>query len=156
MVAVLAVAAVALSACERQVTPLATDPDIVSLRIASAAEKAANALDSISGIEQQRAPQQVPPQDYANAPAELTQLITVKWTGPVEQICQTLAARAGYGFSVNGSVPGAPLIVNVDVYQKPLIEVLHDIGLQAGTRADVGVNAVNNRVEINYAPIDKI
>ena len=138
-----------------QMTPVAAEPDIVSTRIAQAAEKAASALDTISGIEQQREPLLPTSQDYSSAPPALTQPITVRWSGPAEQMIETLAARAGMQFQRVGGRPGVPLLVSVDVYQKPLIEVLHDIGLQVGRRADVSVNSSNNTVEIRYAPVDR-
>ena len=66
-----------------------------------------------------------------------------------------LAQRAGMSFQTVGGRPGVPLLVTVDVYQKPLIEVLHDLGLQAGRRADLAVNRSNNTIEIRYAPVDR-
>ncbi|HAX92003.1 MAG TPA: hypothetical protein DCY07_07335 [Rhodospirillaceae bacterium] len=138
------------------VDPVATEPDLVGVRIAQAAEKASKALDTISGIEQYREPQMPPPQDYSAASPALTQTISVRWSGPIEQILTVLAERAGMQFKTYGSPSGVPVIVNLDVYQKPLIEVMHDLGLQAGRRADVSVNNSNNSVEIHYAPADRI
>jgi len=146
---------VLLAGCSREMTPLATEPDLVSTRIAQSAEKAAKALDTISSIDQMRAPAMPEPEDYSSAPAALTQPITVRWTGPIEQMAETLAQRAGMRFQTTGGRPGVPLLVSVDVYQKPLIEVLHDLGLQAGRRADVSVNSTSNTVEIRYAPVDR-
>lgn len=138
-----------------QLTPVATEPDLVSTRLAQAAEKAATALDTISGIEQLREPQLPPSEDYSSAPPALTQLITVRWSGPIEQMIDTLSTRAGMRFQSVGGRPNVPLLVNLDVYQKPLIEVLHDLGLQAGRRADISVNSSNNTIEIRYAPVDR-
>jgi len=146
-----------LSGCDTYLgtTPIAAEPDVVGTRIAQASEKAAAALDTIAGIEQQRAPQMPPPEDYTSAPPALTQPITVKWSGPIEKMAETLATRAGMHFQSIGGRPGVPLLVSVDVYQKPLIEVLHDLGLQAGRRADISVNSSNNTIEIRYAPVDR-
>lgn len=138
-----------------QLTPVAAEPDLVSTRLAQAAEKAAGALDTISGIEQAREPQLPPSQDYSSAPPALTQLVTVRWSGPIEQMIDTLATRAGMRFQPVGARPNVPLLINLDVYQKPLIEVLHDLGLQAGRRADISVNSSNNTIEIRYAPVDR-
>ncbi|MDD3182870.1 MAG: DotD/TraH family lipoprotein [Alphaproteobacteria bacterium] len=138
-----------------QLDPVATEPDLVSMRLAQAAEKAAKALDTISGIEQEREPQLPAPQDYSSAPPALTQLITVRWSGPIEQMVDTLATRAGMRYQAVGGRPNVPLLINLDVYQKPLIEVLHDLGLQAGRRADISVNSSNNTIEIRYAPVDR-
>lgn len=138
-----------------QTTPIAAEPDLVSTRLAQAAEKASLALDTIAGIEQERAPQMPAPVDYSSAPPALTQPITVRWSGPIEQMVEALASRAGMKYQKVGSRGGAPLIVNVDVYQRPLIEVLHDLGLQSGRRADISVNSSNNTIEIRYAPVDR-
>jgi len=138
------------------VVPVATEPDLVSLRIAQAAEKASSALETLSGIEQNRAPQLPEPIDYASAPPELRELITVKWTGPIDQMLSSLAQRAGMRFNRVGAKQATPVIVTVDAYQKPLIEVLHDVGLQAGRRADVSVDSARSLVEIRYAPVDRI
>lgn len=151
----LVLAGVVLAGCaEPLVKPVATEPDVVSERIAAASEKAARALNDVAAIEQVRTPLPETP-DYASAPRAMQQLITVKWTGPIEQMVQTLAARAGMSFRTKGQVPSVPLVVNVDVYQQPLIQVLQNVGLQAGRRADISIDARIGVIEIRYAPVEK-
>jgi len=146
-----------LAACGNSmtVTPVATEPDIVTVKLAAAADKASAALDSIAGIEQQKAGGVAPVEDYSNAPPNLAQPITIRWSGPIDEIAKTLADRAGLKFRTKGPKPPVPLTVSVDVYQQPLIHVLRDIGLQAGHRADLAVDAKSGIVEIRYASIDK-
>src|SRR6202453_4978935 len=86
-----------LAACDQTgtVTPVATEPDLVTAKLEQAADKASQALDSIAGIEQQRSPISPPVEDYTGAPANLTQPITIRWSGPIEQISKSLAERAG-------------------------------------------------------------
>ena len=128
-----------LAACANTtVTPVATEPDIVTAKLEQAADKASRALDSIAGIEQQRAPASPPVEDYSRAPTNLLQPITIRWSGPIEQISKSLAERAGLRFRVKGAIPPVPLTVNLDVYQEPLVHVLRDIGLQAGTASRSG------------------
>lgn len=152
----LAVSFLFLAGCEQSmtVTPVATEPDIVTVKLAAAADKASQALDNIAAIEQQRSPATPPLEDYGNAPANLLQPITIRWSGPIEQITKALADRAGMRFRIKGNRPPVPLTVDVDVYQQPLIHVLRDIGLQAGTRADLAVDASGGVVEIRYAAAD--
>jgi len=151
------VCALVAGCAQSKTVPVATEPDLVSLRIAQAAEKASSALDTISGIEQYAAPYLPESIDYSQAPPELQELITVKWTGPIDQMLSALATRAGMRFNSIGykGLP-SPLIVTVDVYQKPLIEVLHDVGLQAGRRAEVSVDTANSLIEIRYTPADRM
>jgi defect in organelle trafficking protein DotD len=138
-------------------TPIAAEPDLVGTRIAQASEKAAAALDTISGIEQQRSPLlSTGTEDYSTAPAQMTQPITLRWTGPIEQIAQTLASRAGLRYITHGHAPPVPITVTVDVYQQPLIDVLRSVGLQAGRRADLNVDGASGVLEIQYTPVDRL
>jgi defect-in-organelle-trafficking protein DotD len=148
---------VLLSACssDTTITPVATEPDIVSVKLAQAADRASNALDGIAAIEQQRSPASPKAEDYSQAPANLKQPVTIRWSGPVEQIVKAIADKSGLQYRVTGAFPIAPVTVTLDVYQQPLIEVLKNIGLQAGQRADVAVDAHGGVIEIRYAPIDK-
>ncbi len=150
---------VLLAACEPKpavVTPIATEPDIVTVKLAQAADKAANALDTIAGIEQQRAPA-VPPSvdDYNNAPPNLLQPVSLRWSSGIEPVARTLAEKVGYRFRVKGNQPPVPLVVNVDAYQQPVLHVLRNIGLQAGSRADLAVDTASGVVEVRYAASDR-
>ncbi|MDR3450766.1 MAG: DotD/TraH family lipoprotein [Alphaproteobacteria bacterium] len=136
--------------------PVATEPDIVSVKLAQAADKASRALDNISNIEQQRNPA-VPaiPDDYANASPNMMQPVSIRWSGPIEQIARVLAERAGLRFRVKGREPAVPLVVNVDAYQQPILHVLRDVGLQAGNRADLSIDQNEGVVEVRYAANDQ-
>jgi defect-in-organelle-trafficking protein DotD len=151
-------AATLLAGCDHSgssTSPVATEPDIVTVKLAQAADKASQALDSIAGIEQQRAPATPPLEDYSNAPANLMQPVSIRWSGPIEQITKELADKSGMRFHVKGNTPAVPLTVTVDAYQKPILHVLRDIGLQAGHRADLAVDPASGVIEIRYAAGDR-
>ena len=63
-----------------------------------------------------------------------------------------LADRASYGFQIVGNAPPVPIIVSINVENKPVIEVLRNIGLQLGVRADVTVDSERRMVEVHYGP----
>ena len=145
---------VSLAACSRT-TPdpqLVAEPDAVTLRLAQAADRAANALDTLAAIEQTRTPTDLPPL-AASAPPELRRSITVNWMGPVEPIAQQLADRASYELKVTGNSPETPVIVTMNVRNEPVIEALRDVGLQLGGRATLKVDANLKVVELNYGSI---
>lgn len=127
-------------------------PDKVSLMLAEAADKASNSLQTLAAIEQQKSPG-VAVEPITGAPEELERAITITWVGPPEQILRKLADRASYNFVTVGNRPPVPLIINVDVQNKPVIEVLRDIGLQLGVRGDVKVDSEKQIVELHYAPV---
>lgn len=137
------------------ITPVAAEPDIVTVKLAAAADKASLALDSIAGIEQQRNPTISTIETFDNAPLSQMQPITLRWSGPIEVVVRALAERAGMKFRVKGNLPMVPIAVTIDAYQQPILHVLRDIGLQAGQRADIAVDDASGVVEVRYAPADK-
>lgn len=157
----LACAAIALTGCEsasiikNENPQVVASPDKVSLMLAEAADKASTALETLAAIEQYNAPSvaTAPP---TNVPSELNRAVTIDWLGPVEQVSHTLANQAGYRFSVLGDVPPVPVVVDIDVENRPIIEVFRNIGLQLGRRADLRLDSSRGVVEIYYAPVSGI
>lgn len=130
---------------------LVAAPDSVSAMLADAADRAATSLETLAAVEYARTPG-VAVNTIGEAPPELRRSITVNWVGPVEPITKTLADRAGYNFLTIGNTPPIPVVVSLDVENRPVIDVMRDIGLQLGMRADVKVDAERRVVEIHYAP----
>ena len=131
---------------------LVAEPDPISLRLASAVDRASAALQTLASVEQARNPG-VSIQTVPYAPQELRRTVSVNWVGPIEPIARSLADRAGYALQINGDVPPVPLVVSLQAKQKSVVEVLRDIGLQAGQRADIAVDPERKLVELNYAPV---
>lgn len=155
--AIAALAAGLLSGCagnwgQKVDQQMVAEPDPVSLRLASAADRATAALQTLASVEQARTPA-VAIQTVPAAPQELRRTVSVEWVGPIEPLTRKLADRAGYRFRVNGDAPAAPVVVSIMAKQKSVVEVLRDVGLQAGTRADVSVDVDQKVVELNYAPV---
>ena len=120
-------------------------------RLASAADRASNALETLAAVENKRTPvANLGP--VGDAPIELRRGVTVNWLGPVVPIVQGLANRASYAFLTIGAKPSIPVIVQVDVENRPVIDVLRDIGLQIGVRGTVKVDGNRRVIEIHYAP----
>lgn len=126
------------------------EPNSVDVMIADAADRATRALETLADIENTKTPVKsvavVP-----NAPLELQRAVTFDWTGPAEPLVQELARKAGYTYGVVGNQPNLPLIVTVKATNKPLINVLRDIGLQLGARADLKIDGQTRVMEIHYA-----
>ena len=145
---------VSMAACT-QTKPdpqLVAEPSSVTLRLAQAADRAANALDNLAAIEQTRTPTDLPPL-AASAPPELRRSVTVNWIGPVEPIAQQLADRASYELKTTGNPPETPVIVSMNVRNQPVIESLRDVGLQLGGRATLKVDANLKVVELSYGNV---
>jgi defect in organelle trafficking protein DotD len=131
---------------------MVAEPDPVALRLANAVDKASAALQTLASVEQARNPG-VAVQAVPYAPQELRRTVSIDWSGPIEPLARTLADRAGYKLQINGDVPPAPIIVNIRSSEKSVVEILRDVGLQAGRRADIAVDPQRRIVELNYAPL---
>jgi len=150
-----ALAILALTSCTPAVKvdrQMVASPDPVALRLASAVDRASAALQTLASVEQARNPNAAI-QAVPYAPQELRRTVSVDWVGPIEPILRQLADRAGYQTRINGDQPPVPVVITLQARQKSVIEVLRDVGLQAGTRADVVVDANAKVVELNYAPV---
>lgn len=127
------------------------EPNSVDVMLADAADRATRALETLADIENTKSPVKsvatVP-----NAPRELQRAVTLEWNGPAEPLVQELARKAGYNYNVVGDKPPLPVLVNLKTTNKPLINVLRDIGLQMGARADLKVDGQTRAMEIHYAP----
>lgn len=130
---------------------LVAAPDKVSMLLADAADRASVALETLAAVEQARSPG-IAVSPISDAPDELRRAMTVSWSGPVEPIAKMLADRAGYSFHTVGTAPPVAIVVNVDAENQPVIDILRDLGLQLGMRADVRVDGARRVVEIHYAP----
>lgn len=127
-------------------------PDKVSLMLAEAADKASSALETLAAVEQAKSPA-VAVQPIHNAPPELMRAMTLTWYGPAEPLVKKLADRASYTFVAVGDKPPVPVTVSIDVENQPVIDILRDVGLQLGMRADVKVDSTRRMIELHYAPV---
>lgn len=155
---IICLAALSISGCESikrdfsDAEPqLVAAPDNVSAMLADAADRASIALEKLAAVEHARSPK-VSVSPISNPPIELRRAVTISWSGPVEPVTKMLAERAGYTFMTVGQGPPVPLIISLDVENRPVIDALRDIGLQLGLRGTVKVDSTQKIVELHYPP----
>ena len=92
----------------------------------------------------------LPPVD--GVPGELRQSVTLDWTGPVEALAADELARR-VGVSLRGSRPSAGAAADRFRSRRdaqPLIAVLRDAGLRAGSAAMLTVDAAGRTVLLDW------
>ena len=144
-------ALVACSGKPRPARQIAVDPDPTVLRLADAADRAASAMELLAAIENERTPVELAPL-AANAPTQLRRSMSVDWVGPAEPLIKQIADRASYEFFLSGAEPTLPIVVNISARNRPVIEILRDLGLQIGDRGTLKVDANEEVIELSYAP----
>ena len=131
------------------VAPASGKPDPAEMRLVEAVERAELALASLARALPAADPESGLP-DADSLPAALRRPVTVDWSGPIETLAANLARRAGYRFAQAGRAPARPLIVAVEAKDEPLIAVLRDLGLRAGSAATLTVDAANRTVLLDW------
>ena len=82
--------------------------------------------------------------------AELQRAVTLDLVGPLETVAKRLAQEAGYDFVVAGRRPPAPVMIELEVENRPLIFVMNDAGMQAGEAALLTVDAGRMLVRLDW------
>jgi len=86
-------------------------PDTVSAMLATAADRASNALQTLAAIESSRTPA-TNTGPVGNAPVELRRPVTVNCIGTVEPITESLAERSRYYFLTICTPPPLPVVLS--------------------------------------------
>ena len=79
----------------------------------------------------------------------LTDKISLDFYGDVEDVLRDIALRYGFEFEAYGRRPPERVIINVLVKNRPVVEVLRNIGYQSGL--DVRVSKA--RIELHYKAV---
>lgn len=147
----LVVTAMAVTGCQTQPPPQPAQADPAFAMLAESASRVSTAFRELADIEAARTPSVGDPTIGEAYSAEFAQPISVTWAGPVEPLLEEVAARAGYTFGVLGDRPASDLVVRVDAHDKQIGDLLRDIWVQFGGRADLIVDEVKRRIEVRYA-----
>ena len=146
-----------VSACST--TPLELNsPDPASVRLAQVAESIQKHDNDLADIEMARyieangsGPRAI---DVSGLPAlEKVVSLGAAWHGPIDQLVNKLSVLAGLNVPrYLGVKPLGDVIVNVNTDYRRIIDMLHDAGTQAGSRAKVTLKMKERLVEVEYIP----
>ncbi|MHA6345905.1 DotD/TraH family lipoprotein [Roseivivax sp. CAU 1761] len=121
--------------------------------LAKAAERSANANETLAQIERTRTAPTEPSlagADLENLPPELRRPTTIEWVGPGVDLVGELARNIGYTYAVAGQEPAVDIMVSVSAVDEPAIKVFEDIGYQVAQYAEVFVDPNAKRIEFRY------
>lgn len=136
-----------------QIKSVATQvsPDPAFAKLAEAANVSSRSMLNLAEIELAVSP---PPPEYHPvdlATFGMANLVSVDWAGPVQPIVQRIANAAGYQLKTFGIEPAVPIFVYVNVKNKPIGDVLRDVGYQCHRKASVVVYPETRVIELRYA-----
>lgn len=121
-----------------------------NVTLAEASNSVSQSLTELGATEQAANP----PQSVSSPPNPssygMGMTTSIDWNGPVQPIVQQIANATHYQLKVLGKAPPIPVIVAVDAKNKPMGDVLRDIGYQTGKRANVVVFPSSHTIELRY------
>lgn len=120
-------------------------------QLAEAATSVSKSMIELRKIQQAATPpvnftQPPPPASY-----DMAGLATVDWMGPIEPLLHKLAASTDYTVSILGNPPALPILVAVNEKNKPLGEIVRNVGYQCGNKADLIIFPAIRTIELRYA-----
>lgn len=122
----------------------------IRIELSNAANKAADAVERLARIEQQRTEPAPSPIVEAYLPEPLRRNTSIQWSGEAETLVRQIASKIGYEFIVSGKQPPVPVMTDISVENMPVAKVLESIGLQTRPFATVVVFQDYSRIEFRY------
>jgi hypothetical protein len=135
-----------LTSCAKPEISPAPHNDL-ELRVVSSLEANSTKIENLL-IELSETEKAVKPIDRKTL-GQLNYEVNVKWTGPLEPVVKKVATSVGMKFNVIGS-PNTPVLVSIDARDKMVLDVLRNLGMQAGNLAKITYRPRENAVEILY------
>ncbi len=123
--------------------------DPAEARLAEAALRAERALSKLAESRSAGADLSAP-DIPRNTPPELLLRVSMDYIGPLEELARQLAAGAGYALVTAGRPPPAPVLVEIEAKDAPLIHIFRDAGMQAADRALLTVDAGRMTVRLDW------
>lgn len=131
-------------------TPL--EGDLALQALTRSADEVSQSIRKLAEVEQydRFRTQPGPIGPYAQV-KDMVQLVTMPWDGPIEAAARQLAGESGYQFKVAGRSPVIPILVRIGSAPASISDHLRNIGMQAGSRADLVVYPQQRIVELRYS-----
>ena len=132
--------------------PQAQSPDPAALALERSAAEVSRSITALAEVEQYDRFKQMPgrPRVYTQV-ADMSQVVAMPWDGPIEAAARRLASESGYALKVVGRPPVIPVLVRLTDAPATVSDHLRNVGLQAGSRADVVVYPDKKVVELGYS-----
>lgn len=136
---------------QKEEKPASTQPDPALSMLHKTARSIEQSLTQLAEAEQYEKMKQKPgePRIYAQI-AGMEMTVTMPWQGGIEQAVSKLAGYSKFEVKFMGRPPAIPILVQIGRDPATVSDHLRNIGIQAGSRADVVVDPKKKIVEVRY------
>lgn len=130
--------------------PTNAPSDDATIKIAEAANSVSDSLIELARIEKETHTVKNPPTDIPYA-YNLQPHATVDWSGPVEELVARIAKTSNYRLRTLGTKPAIPVLVSVNMRDKPMADILRNIDYQIGQKGLIIIYPKRRIIELRYA-----
>lgn len=75
---------------------------------------------------------------------------SIDWNGPVQPVLKKIAQATHYRLRVIGRKPSLPVLVSLNMHNRPLADILRNIMYQVVLKADIAVYPHSRTIELRY------
>lgn len=146
---------VSISGCavgpQKEERPASQQQDQALSMLHKTARSIEQSLTQLAEAEQYDKMKQKPgePRIYKQIPG-MEAVVTMPWQGTVEQAVSKLASFSGFEVKFMGKPPALPILVQIGRDAATVSDHLRNVGIQAGSRADIIVDPKQKIVEVRY------
>jgi defect-in-organelle-trafficking protein DotD len=113
-------------------------------------DRVKNSMDELAAIQKSLYPN-IELKNPINAKeAGLSQIVSIDWAGPVEDLLTQIANLTHYKLSVLGVKPSIPALVSISMRNVTVADVLRNAMLQVVKKADITVYPTQHVIELRY------
>ncbi|MES2212283.1 MAG: DotD/TraH family lipoprotein [Pseudomonadota bacterium] len=107
-------------------------------------------LRTLEAYEYAAKPQLLDAEHLMRQDERLARAVSLDWSGPIEPLLEKIVDMSDYRLRILGARPVIPVMVNVSTSAAKLAELIKDLGLQSGKRADLVVFPDAHIIELRY------
>ncbi len=130
--------------------PAQTTDEQAQAQIAEAATAVGQSLQELSAVQMTVHPPRKLPRPFNTQGTGLGKLASVSWTGPVKPLLNKIAQATHYQLRVIGRKPNLPVLVSLNVHNKPNADILRNITYQVVMKANIAVYPRSRTIELRY------
>lgn len=139
-------------ASEPKVEAPAPQQDQALLMLQKTAHSIQQSLNQLAEAEQYEKMRQKPNEPRIRKQIQgMEAAVTMPWSGTIEQAVSKLAGFSGYEVKFMGRPPIIPILVQIGREPATVSDHLRNMGIQAGSRADLVIDPKQKVVEVRYA-----
>jgi defect in organelle trafficking protein DotD len=130
--------------------PVQTTDEQAQAQIAEASIAVGQSLQELSAVQMTVHPPKKLQKPFNPQTIGMSKRASVSWTGPVKPLLQKIAQATNYKLRVIGRKPNLPVLVSLNVHNRPIADILRNVTYQVVMKADIAVYPKTRTIELRY------